>query len=128
MQCQRFWLINMQLRPNKSWQLNSCMSECLLWDIGVLIKCECTLASVLVVRTNFYSSDQSTVSHLYTLLWSWLSNFYPRKSPCTEIWSRMNKCMHFVIYLQKFICSKSSCGVFFMEQSWRATWKYLIFE
>jgi len=33
-------LSNMQPRPNKSCQLNSCISECLVWDIGVLIKCE----------------------------------------------------------------------------------------
>lgn len=103
MQCQSFWLIN------TAKQIMT-IEQCLVWDIGVLIKCKCKLASSvwLVARTNFYSSsDQSTASHLYSLLWSWLCNFYPHKKPCSEIWSRMNKCMHFVIYLQKCIYVQS---------------------
>lgn len=58
----------------------------------------------LAVRTSFHSSsDQSTVSCLYSLLWSWLSvTFILVKKPCPENLNRINKCMHFIIYLQKF--------------------------
>lgn len=128
MQCQSFWLRNMQLQPNKSRELNSCMSECLVWDIDALIKFECILASVWsVVRTSFiFWSEHCKLPLLASLILT-VCNFYLHKKPCTENWNRTNKCMHFVIYFQKLINVLQS-GVFFMEQSRRATWKILIFE